>query len=790
MVSARDGRVITFYSYKGGTGRSMALAHAAWITARRGYRVLAIDWDLEAPGLHRYFAPFLEDKSASSKDGLIDFLLNYCDAASMPPPDSIDGRGLSWLDEYAELWRYAQRVELPGVTGRGCLDFVSAGRQDDMYGMRVGLFDWNHFYSELGGGAFLNRMRNACISSEVGPEDCGQRTNADTESFAQSRYDFVFIDSRTGLSDTSGICTVQLPDTLVCLFTYNVQSIEGASRVLRSARTARKKMAEAAASAARTPGSSPIGAVRVIPVPSRAELGDTVRLSRMREFALPHFAEFLASACESSLDPLQSLIDVELPYIYTLSYNEVLSLLDEAADPKSYLGIMHRLTTRICPDRGDDSLLSIDRSLANSMWEQYQDVLTGPEHTGKRDAPATEEKTDPLRIDSALRAMLASETDAGRVSVRRVLVSLASSGAEQGLSSSDGFAPYEMFQLRQPERDAAERLVRAGILCARFDPSVEGRVIAPVNDDLFRQSAAVNEWLVEYDKVIQWKREIGLSYARATNGLDDEASLSDAAYEARADLERRFWDELTPREQRIWRVVKERKRAELQRAEDARLMQARLSETRLVNDARLEEAKNELAGLRTDARAKSRRVGIIAASSLLLFALASGWSIYTQRTLQERLERSAASTKAWEAARYGYFMQAKEAFTKLIEKYPDDAGYRMGRAYAESRRLSGAGSGQDDKRANWKAAAQDMEYGITLQEKNREVVDPSTFYQVATWYDRAGDAEMAIRAARRFISVARESDNAANFQNDIANAQTLIKKYDSTGAAWTQGASK
>ena len=56
------GRVITFYSYKGGTGRSMALANAAWMLAMNGERVLVIDWDLEAPGLHRYFHPFLKDK--------------------------------------------------------------------------------------------------------------------------------------------------------------------------------------------------------------------------------------------------------------------------------------------------------------------------------------------------------------------------------------------------------------------------------------------------------------------------------------------------------------------------------------------------------------------------------------------------------------------------------------------------------------------------------------------------------------------------------------------------------
>jgi MinD-like ATPase involved in chromosome partitioning or flagellar assembly len=53
------GRIITFYSYKGGTGRSMALANYAVYLARMpemaGKRVLVIDWDLEAPGLHRYF---------------------------------------------------------------------------------------------------------------------------------------------------------------------------------------------------------------------------------------------------------------------------------------------------------------------------------------------------------------------------------------------------------------------------------------------------------------------------------------------------------------------------------------------------------------------------------------------------------------------------------------------------------------------------------------------------------------------------------------------------------------
>ena len=68
------GQILTFYSYKGGTGRSMALANVAWMLALNNKRVLVIDWDLEAPGVHRYFHPFLDDKELQSTRGLIDFV--------------------------------------------------------------------------------------------------------------------------------------------------------------------------------------------------------------------------------------------------------------------------------------------------------------------------------------------------------------------------------------------------------------------------------------------------------------------------------------------------------------------------------------------------------------------------------------------------------------------------------------------------------------------------------------------------------------------------------------------
>jgi hypothetical protein len=72
----RQGEVITFYSYKGGTGRSMAAANVAWILASNGRRVLLVDWDLEAPGLVQYFLPFIDRGYLNEARGVIDFVID------------------------------------------------------------------------------------------------------------------------------------------------------------------------------------------------------------------------------------------------------------------------------------------------------------------------------------------------------------------------------------------------------------------------------------------------------------------------------------------------------------------------------------------------------------------------------------------------------------------------------------------------------------------------------------------------------------------------------------------
>src|ERR1700733_13176034 len=137
----RDGKVVTFYSFKGGTGRTMALANVAWILAANGLRVLVVDWDLESPGLHKFLQPFL-DADVSEKPGLVDFIRRYEWAAADAgiPPENLEigteesrlaarRAVIGLIDQHVGLGMdYALPVywDFPGY---GALHFLSPGKQ-------------------------------------------------------------------------------------------------------------------------------------------------------------------------------------------------------------------------------------------------------------------------------------------------------------------------------------------------------------------------------------------------------------------------------------------------------------------------------------------------------------------------------------------------------------------------------------------------------------------------------------------------------------------------------------
>src|SRR5262245_60254027 len=81
MNENRAGRIVAFYSFKGGVGRSLVLANVGWLLAANQQRVLVVDWDLEAPGLEEFFRACVPQGLVRQIPGVIDLLVDYRKAA-------------------------------------------------------------------------------------------------------------------------------------------------------------------------------------------------------------------------------------------------------------------------------------------------------------------------------------------------------------------------------------------------------------------------------------------------------------------------------------------------------------------------------------------------------------------------------------------------------------------------------------------------------------------------------------------------------------------------------------
>jgi MinD-like ATPase involved in chromosome partitioning or flagellar assembly len=213
VTTRPPGSVATFYSWKGGVGRTMVLANVAVQLARMGSRVLVVDWDLEAPGLERYFIN-LEQRPAANLTGLMGLL---CEASNRGDAASNEQ---DWRDRLVII----QVPEAPSTLGMQTLSspspihFLPSGYGSEGYAKSLSEFSWTKFFADSRGGEWLEELRDQWCSS----------------------YHFVLIDSRTGLTDSGGVCTIQMPHTLVLVFTASDQSVDGGLRIVAAAQHARR----------------------------------------------------------------------------------------------------------------------------------------------------------------------------------------------------------------------------------------------------------------------------------------------------------------------------------------------------------------------------------------------------------------------------------------------------------------------------------------------------------------------------------------------------------------------
>ncbi len=186
---------ITFYSYKGGVGRSLALANIASRLSEFNKKVCLIDFDLEAPGLQYKFTSVQPEKVDK---GIVDYIFSYCNEGNLPP---------SILD---------YTIRLRSASQNNPIHLIPAGKSESKdYWKKVSLINWHQllFENENGLAFFLDLKEK--IKKEINP-------------------DFLLIDSRTGISEMSGITIKLMADEVVIIAANNKENLHGAKKIISS----------------------------------------------------------------------------------------------------------------------------------------------------------------------------------------------------------------------------------------------------------------------------------------------------------------------------------------------------------------------------------------------------------------------------------------------------------------------------------------------------------------------------------------------------------------------------
>ena len=281
------GTVLTFYSYKGGVGRTATLANQAVLLAQMNLRVLAVDWDLEAPGLHRYFGKYIGEERPLKGRGTIHFL------SSLMSQNPI---------------RWGELIT-PVTVGEYSFDFINAGMLDPQYLGQLDQFRWKDFFS-IGGSLALERVRQEWLES----------------------YDIVLIDSRTGHNDPSGLCTIQLPDALIGLATANSQSIDGLAHSVAIAKERRRQL------------DLDRMELLVVPLLSRWEGRAEIDHSRTwQEYFEKKMGSELAAWLPRTESPAEWIEQLKIPYVPLFAFGELIAAVDHSLTDPDLPGRAYKL---------------------------------------------------------------------------------------------------------------------------------------------------------------------------------------------------------------------------------------------------------------------------------------------------------------------------------------------------------------------------------------------------------------------------------------------------------------
>jgi cellulose biosynthesis protein BcsQ len=185
-------RTIVFYSFKGGVGRTTALNHVAWQLAMRGHKVVAVDLDLEAPGLSTSFS-----LTPKPNYGIVDY---FYERSYLP----------EGVDPNIDITDIFGEVRIPNAPGRlfivpsGSLSLDYITKIDDLRASTVldnGKTLWSSFTDD--------------IKKQLNP-------------------DLILVDSRTGINKWGALSLLEAADEAIIFLFPNEQNRLGIDILLKS----------------------------------------------------------------------------------------------------------------------------------------------------------------------------------------------------------------------------------------------------------------------------------------------------------------------------------------------------------------------------------------------------------------------------------------------------------------------------------------------------------------------------------------------------------------------------
>jgi hypothetical protein len=205
-------------------------------------------------------------------------------------------------------------VSAPFPPTPGWLDLLPSGQGARDYAERLSTFSWTSFFADCRGGEWLEEARRQW----------------------SHYYDFVLIDSRTGLTDSGGVCTIQMPDALVLVFSANDQSFEGGMQVAAAAQNARRGYGRDR------------GQLTVIPLLSRWCGDEEVDIAErwMRRFDT-ELAPFVSSWLPKEFSPRNFLERMRVPHVARFSFGEPLPVLTHSLTDASLPGLAFENLARL-----------------------------------------------------------------------------------------------------------------------------------------------------------------------------------------------------------------------------------------------------------------------------------------------------------------------------------------------------------------------------------------------------------------------------------------------------------